>query len=585
MKKDDFTIFSMIVIAIAACIFIFNGVQLGSTKSPYYYFLIAAAIPCLFILLRLNKIRKLNFSLSYIRSNYGQVEKRKRDINKIEKFFIFKGSNGSELNKQTFSDLDLNKFFEVMDRTHTTPGEERLYDMLRRPILNKEDIKKRREKIEFLKENKKIREKIEANLFDIYREGRGSNLLSLLLEDLKVDKKYYFLYNLGFFLSIFSLILLCLSFNNIMFFNIKYVALFVTLTLILNVRLHKMDLGGSSAYSASAAYLCKVLSGASTISKLNVPELSEYIDILKKNSGVMKFVMENSGTLGRLQGMDFFSDYMNIIFLSGERSFFKISDSIIKNREELLKIYEIVGELDALISISSFEKEYGNFVETELTNSKEGFINTVNLVHPLVKSPIGNSIDIHKDGIIITGSNMSGKSTFLRTVGINMVLAETLGIAFAESFKGSFMKICSSINPGDNLLEGKSYYLGEAESIHDIINTLNEEIPTLSLIDEIFRGTNPVERVNAAAEIMDYLRNNNAVSFVATHDLQIASMVNGYKCYYFTENVDENGLKFDYHMREGISPTRNAVKLLEYIGYPKNIINKINERIANEVNS
>jgi len=129
-------------------------------------------------------------------------------------------------------------------------------------------------------------------------------------------------------------------------------------------------------------------------------------------------------------------------------------------------------------------------------------------------------------------------------------------------------------------MSGKSYYLGEAEALLNIINSCNKEVPLLSFIDEIFRGTNPVERVSAAVEILNYLINNNALVLVATHDLELTKLVENYDCYYFREDVDENGLKFDYLIKKGVSPTRNAIRILKYIGYPDDIIDRAEARIV-----
>jgi len=168
---------------------------------------------------------------------------------------------------------------------------------------------------------------------------------------------------------------------------------------------------------------------------------------------------------------------------------------------------------------------------------------------------------------------MSGKSTFLRTIGVNVLFAQTICTVLAEKYEGSYFHIVTSISPGDNILGGKSYYMGEAEAILRIINSCGQKISCLCIIDEIFRGTNPIERISASIEILKYLSEHNALVIVATHDLEITEMVTEfYECYYFTEDVDEVGLKFDYLIKKGVSPTRNAIKLLKFLGYPEEIV-------------
>ncbi len=119
----------------------------------------------------------------------------------------------------------------------------------------------------------------------------------------------------------------------------------------------------------------------------------------------------------------------------------------------------------------------------------------------------------------------------------------------------------------------------EAEAIQRMLESKDSNLPSLVAIDEIFKGTNPVERLAAATEILNELSQANTLTVVATHDLQILPDLIMYDYYYFTENVTKHSLDFDYKLHNGISPTRNAVKLLEYIKYPDDIIDKINNRI------
>ena len=122
--------------------------------------------------------------------------------------------------------------------------------------------------------------------------------------------------------------------------------------------------------------------------------------------------------------------------------------------------------------------------------------------------------------------------------------------------------------------------MAEAEALLRIINALNDEIPVFCAIDEIFRGTNPVERIAASAEILTYINERNAISIVTTHDRELVDILkDNYEFHYFSESVSKkNGLNFDYKLKDGVSKTKNAIKLLDFIGYPKEIIKKSFER-------
>lgn len=201
-------------------------------------------------------------------------------------------------------------------------------------------------------------------------------------------------------------------------------------------------------------------------------------------------------------------------------------------------------------------------------------------VHPLVEDAVPNSININNKGIVLTGTNMSGKSTFLRMLGINIILAQSFNFVLAKKYESCFFNIVSSISPNDDVNEGKSYYMAEAESILRIIKATEKGIPVFCPIDEIFRGTNPTERIAASAEILKYINSKKTISIVATHDRELSDILKeNYEFFYFSEKVDsKEGLSFDYKLKSGVSKTKNAIKLLEYIGYPEDIVKNAYKR-------
>lgn len=174
---------------------------------------------------------------------------------------------------------------------------------------------------------------------------------------------------------------------------------------------------------------------------------------------------------------------------------------------------------------------------------------------------------------------MSGKSTFMRTIGVNAIFSQTIYTCLASKYRTSFYKIVSSVSLNDNLVEGKSYYLCEAEAIHRVLKSCEKSNCCLALIDEIFNGTNPIERVGASVEILNYLIEKNTLTIVSTHDLQLTQMLKGYESYYFNEDISNEGMRFDYNIRKGICKSRNAVKILDYLGYPNELISRINKRV------
>ncbi len=193
--------------------------------------------------------------------------------------------------------------------------------------------------------------------------------------------------------------------------------------------------------------------------------------------------------------------------------------------------------------------------------------------HPLVDSCVPVSFAFDR-GVILTGTNMSGKSTFLRTLGINQVLATNLGLAYADHFETDLFFVSSSIRSGDDRAAGKSRYLAEAERLLSIIGAVRAaDPPVLALIDEILNGTNSKDRIAASIAIVKGAAGKDSIVVAATHDLEIAEALRGaYAPYFFSERIDEGRLVFDYALREGIVDRKNALRLLRLIGFGDDIL-------------
>ncbi|MBX4261208.1 DNA mismatch repair protein MutS [Clostridium estertheticum] len=473
---------------------------------------------------------------------------------------------------QTYLDLNMDKVFEKLDRTLSSPGEQYLYYILRNPILKEEKLSNRNDIITFFQKHREIREKIQMSFLKLGRQH--------------INTITYFLWNKIYyktFMKTFLYLLTILAYGSlisIIFFGIGKVFPLIIIIFAVNDFLSakiKRDIGGEIV---SMGYLGKLIRLAETIGEIDDKELKKYTSVLKEKSNICKTITKKDASIkiGRIEGVDMFYEYYNLFFLNEARGFYKIIDEVKVHSDDIRSIYLTLGEIDALISVASYRYELLEYSQPKLTKGLKA-IKINNLKHPLIEKAIGNSLAIDK-GVIITGSNMSGKSTFLRALGLNALFAQTIFTCLATSYEGEYFNIISSMSVSDNITSGKSYYLSEAEALFRIINACNEELTSLCLIDEIFTGTNPIERVNASAEILAYLSNHNSLVSVATHDLEIATMVGDlYECYYFTENVGEDGLEFDYQIKSGISSTRNAIKVLEFMGYPQEIIYKTNERI------
>jgi len=188
--------------------------------------------------------------------------------------------------------------------------------------------------------------------------------------------------------------------------------------------------------------------------------------------------------------------------------------------------------------------------------------------------------------VLITGSNMSGKSTFLRTLGVTAVLAQTLNTCLAAEYHAPVFNVRSCIGRSDDLLTGKSYYIVEVESLLGLVAASVESAPHLFLLDELFRGTNAVERIAAGQAVLlelvsDSSGPNPHVVLAATHDGELVDLLpDCYSAFHFGDAIGPDGLTFDHQLRPGPATTRNAIALLRIHGASQDRIRRALECAA-----
>ena len=187
---------------------------------------------------------------------------------------------------------------------------------------------------------------------------------------------------------------------------------------------------------------------------------------------------------------------------------------------------------------------------------------------------VSNTISIKGRSILFTGSNMSGKTTFIRTLGVNILAAQTLNTAFARQMQLQMpVMIHAALMLSDSLSDGKSFYMKEVESIRDMLSYSQSEHTNLFLLDEIFKGTNTTERIAAAKAVLSFLNTSRNIVVVSTHDTELGTfLANEYDLYHFCETISEGMLSFDYKLKSGNLYQRNAIRILEINDYPASLI-------------
>ncbi|WP_242975900.1 MutS family DNA mismatch repair protein [Desulfosporosinus sp. FKB] len=232
---------------------------------------------------------------------------------------------------------------------------------------------------------------------------------------------------------------------------------------------------------------------------------------------------------------------------------------------------DTIGELEALCSLALVAADHPEWCLPVLTSEKTG-VRALKIGHPLLENPVCNDLSISNESgiLLITGSNMSGKSTLLRTVGINLVMAYAGVPVCAQEFGCSIFRLFSCMRVRDNLGENVSSFYAELLRIKQIVEASKQDAEVFFLLDEIFKGTNSEDRHAGAKILIRQLSKAGAMGLVSTHDLELGDLEREsrreIRNYHFREYYKDNQILFDYKLRPGVSTTRNAMYLIKMAG-------------------
>ncbi|MDO4764797.1 MAG: hypothetical protein Q4A29_01955 [Eubacteriales bacterium] len=496
-------------------------------------------------------------------------KRKKNEINfkHLQEMLEYYPKAESFIDEVTWADLNMDDMYAEMEETLTAQGDEALYHSLHNPVFDTEELERRSRQVQAFSDSDENRELLRNAL---KKTGRlRYDFRRSIQEDFSLSLKEKLMYLLGpaTFLVLVILMLVTKAWN---------IGIFIFLCVIFNGTMHFKFTKKYEAQIDTLSYTYKLLNFCNLYSKKEFFKeygLAPLYEDIRKTHKDISFIFQ-------LESLDFIAEYLNILFLIKERRYLKVAKKLEPKMDILFRLYEKVGQMDMHQSMSIYlESVSAKTCKPVFVDKDNKHLQFEEMIHPLLANPVSNSLAV-KQSIVITGSNMSGKSTFLRTIGLNVLFAQTWNFAFAKAFELCPMHIITSISLQDSIQEGKSYFLQEADAIKRMLLLSNRPYCTLFLIDEIFKGTNPVERIASATEICLALAAANTLGFVATHDLQLIPQIPSYLPYYFTENVTKEDLNFDYKIHPGITSTRNAVKILEYLKYEPALIDKINQRIA-----
>ncbi|MEO6314509.1 MAG: hypothetical protein ABIU63_00620 [Chitinophagaceae bacterium] len=518
--------------------------------------------------------RKKSRRLQQLRGRWGKPNADYYNFERIEKYFLVNTEQPFHtLSQQTKNDIDFNELFIFLDRTNSKVGQQYLFDRLSRPSNDIAALQQLNVQADFFTTNQSAREEAQE-LLAALNEENAYHIASLLSGELPAKPAWFKLVIADIAVT---LILIGLS------FHFKVLLAWLMLPLAVNLALHYWNKNNTFYFAASLPQLNRLLNTCKQFSKKEGPFNN---DATTRGIRALKKFQRTMGLLGLRQSninpdaalvLYYLIDMIKAFFLVELIAFFSLVKELKNNQAAIRDLFGYAGGIDMALSVASL-RAAGLQTCVPVFSAAEKSMEFKRIVHPLIENCVTNDINVSGKSILITGSNMSGKTSFLRTVAINTLLAQTLYTCFAESYVAPIVKLHSSIRIDDNLLEGKSYYFEEVNIMAGLVNAVASDCQHMFMLDEVFKGTNTVERIASAKAILSYLNKNNNIVFVSTHDIELSGMLKeAYDLYHFEENITNDLLQFDHILRQGPLTTRNAIKILALSGYPAEIVQEANE--------
>ena len=505
-------------------------------------------------------------------NEFGNIKTDTFDFENIESYYRKKDKSASFqcLSDKTCNDIDFQELFMFLDRTGSRVGQQYLYNRLRNIPADWAENNRNERLIQEFINDPDFRVDVQRQLSKL-NDREAYYIATLFQDDILKTPRWYFIVPLLSFTAVLSLIL---AFSDPVFF------LVILGVSVINIVIHFLNKKNLFNYFGSIPQLSKLNGVAQELFKYNNlrqlnPDLMKSAGVINKISGRMSlFNLEVK--LQSDQQIFFWAvlELVKIVFLIEPLFLFGTLKRIDTKRTEIEEVFLFVGEIDAIISIASLRSGLNNFCTPKISLSQKR-LSAKGIYHPLIENCVKNSLKVDEKSILLTGSNMSGKTSFIRTIAINVITGLTINTCFAEDFTMPVMHIYSAIRISDDLMNDRSYYFEEVITIREMIKISNDGNCNLFLLDEIFKGTNTVERISAGKAVLSALNEGNNIVFVSTHDVELADLLKDeYDLYHFSEIVDHKAVDFDYKLKEGKLKKRNAIRILQINGYPESIINE-----------
>lgn len=527
--------------------------------------------------------------LQSAKERFGRLPEREYAVDELERishyFKNYREKADFYLDDLTWNDLGMEDIFLMVNQTYSSIGEDYLYWLLRTPVSDEKVLRERDRLIDYFQIHEKERLHLQLIYHQLGRMKKHSVTDYLMrLKELSVpgNGMHY------------AVILAELSSLMLLFVNSTLGVFCMLLSFGYGILDYYRKKGRVEPYFDSLKQITGMLFYTDELTSSGIEELSGYFQELKKLKRECSALFKGAGLIasGHMSGspQEIVLEYVRLVTHIDLIQFNRMLRNLKEKEKEISRMLDIFGYIESMIAAASFRQLLEQYCVPHFISVKEGqyernagtlqqdpFLEVEEMYHPEIDDPVRNSISA-RGGILITGSNASGKSTFLKTVGICSVLAQTIMTVPAKKYQANFFRLYSSMAIKDDLSMKESYYLAEIKALKRILAAKEQTDCVLCLVDEVLRGTNTVERIAASAQVLKALSGGNVLCFAATHDIELTYMLERlYTNYHFQEEISDGDIRFDYCLREGRAVTRNAIRLLSLLGYPQEMIQSAND--------
>ncbi len=520
-------------------------------------------------------------TVSLIRDSFGKPSARKLSQgrkNALQKLIELKTEKDPEkdrIDELTWSDTGMEDIFLQMDNCLSAAGEEYLYYKLHDIGTTDEELKKTDVYVSELYKDEELRISLGSSLHELgfVKDKTLPEYLEHIVGSDKFINPWFHILADVYYIAIIIILIL----KPVIGAVFLAVLILVQISSYFSLRRSAEEkLNGVTMIMRLSCMEKSLTKGLSSETGRLIDDLAEELGSISGKRSLASFVLSSGPNSGN--GLiSMLLTYINLFFHFDLIASAFLLAGIKKDKDRILDAYEKTGYLDMCLSVASYRaflETKGAFCAPEFTDKavisiKAGF-------NPLIEKPVVNDAN-SSCGVLITGSNASGKSTYMRMIAVNAILAQTVATCCASAYK-------ASIAVNDSILKGESYFMAEIKSLKRIVDAASVDgRPVICFIDEILRGTNTSERIAAACAVLDYLADLNVITFAATHDIELTTLISDkYENVHFSENITEDDVTFSYILEKGPTNSRNAIALLKKSGFPASVT-EASEKLCGEL--